>query len=802
MGDFCFAQAQTLTGTITDADTKTTLPGVAVYIPDLKEGAITDINGVYKISNLPKKKFLVQVQYLGYANIVTTIDFAKVTKKDFALKQSATQGNEVTITGVSQATEIKQSPVPIVSIDHEYLQQNMATNAIAAIAEVPGVSAVTTGPNVSKPFIRGLGYNRVLTTYDGLRQEGQQWGDEHGIEADEYAIDRVEIIKGPASLMYGSDALAGVVNLIPTPLAPEGKIVGEVLNEYQTNNGMIGNSVMLSGSSTNGFEWLGRVSHKMAMDYQNKYDGRDYGTAFRETDISGTVGLNKSWGYSRLNFSLFDDLQEIPDGSRDSLTGQFTKQISENGAFRPIVSNQELNTYEISVLHQHVQHYRLYTTNNFILGNGKLAVDLGFQESVRKEYSHPTQPTIPGLDLLLNTFSYDLKYYFPEKKGWQPIVGINGMYQSNNSSQGTEAVIPSYKSLDAGAFAVLNKKFNLLNVSGGLRYDSRFFSNSALYTKTNPSTGLDETVTGSDTIGANRPFSNYKHTFTGATGSFGASYNVTEKFLIKANISRGYRAPNIAEISANGVHPGTNVYQIGNSDLSPELSLEEDLGFSYTSKKMVASLDFFNNEISNYIYNQKLVTGNGQDSVIVTGNQTFKYTSSRAQLYGGEFSLDIHPTSWLHFENALSAVFALNKGNQGQIVPDSAKYLPFIPPVHLITDLRATFKKKYTHFNHIFAKVEMVLYAAQNRVFLAYNTETPTPGYTLFDVGLGADVTTKAGKTIFNFSVIGNNIFNVAYQDNLSRLKYFGYNYATGRMGMFNMGRNIGFKITVPLELK
>ncbi|MEO7089170.1 MAG: TonB-dependent receptor [Bacteroidia bacterium] len=801
MGILVLGNAQTLSGTITDADTKEAIPGVAVYIPDLKEGAVSDINGVYKISNLPKKKFLVQVQYLGYANVVVTLDFAVVTTKNFALKQSATEGNEVTITGVSQATEVKQSPVPIVSIDHEYLQQNMATNAIDAIAKVPGVSTVTTGPNVSKPFIRGLGYNRVLTTYDGLRQEGQQWGDEHGIEADEYDIDKIEIIKGPASLMYGSDALAGVVNIIPTPVAPEGKIQGEVLSEYQTNNGMIGNSAMLSGSAANGFEWLGRVSHKMAMDYQNKYDGRDYGTAFRETDASGTVGLNKSWGYSRLNFSVFDDLQEIPDGSRDSLTGQFTKQITEADLFRPVVSPAELNTYDISILHQHVQHYRLYTTNNFILGNGKLAVNLGYQESIRREYSHPTAPDVPGLDLVLNTFSYDTKYYFPEKKGWQPIVGINGMYQSNNSSQGTEAVIPSYNSLDAGAFAVVKKTFNRLEVSGGVRYDSRFFNNSALYVKPNASTGFDETVTGSDTLGASRPFGNYKHTFSGVTGSFGGSYDVTDKFLIKANIARGYRAPNIAEISANGVHPGTNVYQIGNPDLSPEFSLQEDLGFSYTSKAVVASLDLFNNDISNYIYNQKLTNNKGQDSVIVTGNQTFKYTASHAELYGGEFSLDIHPTDWLHFENGFSAVFAVNKGN-GQPVADSAKYLPFIPPVHLTSDLRATFKKKYTHFSHLFAKAEVELFAAQNRVFLAYNTETPTPGYTIFNIGLGADITSRSGKTLFHFSVMGNNLFDAAYQDHLSRLKYFGYNYATGRMGMFNMGRNIGFKITVPLDLK
>ena len=141
---------------------------------------------------------------------------------------------------MSKATQIKRSPVPIVTMSHAAITGNLSTNIIDAISKLPGVTQLTTGPNVSKPFIRGLGFNRILTLYDGVRQEGQQWGDEHGIEVDQYGVDHAEVIKGPASLTYGSDALAGVVNLIPTPPAPEGKIQGDVLAEFQTNNGLFG----------------------------------------------------------------------------------------------------------------------------------------------------------------------------------------------------------------------------------------------------------------------------------------------------------------------------------------------------------------------------------------------------------------------------------------------------------------------------------------------------------------------------------------------------------------------------------
>jgi len=124
---------------------------------------------------------------------------------------------------------------------------------------------------------------------------------------------------------------------------------------------------------------------------------------------------------------MFDDLQEIPDGSRDSASRKFTKQITEADTFRPIVSDEELTTYKISTLHQHVQHYRIYSTNSFLLGEGRLAVDLAFQSSLRREYSHP-EVAVPGLYLKLNTYTYDAKYYFHESKGLSVTTGINGMY--------------------------------------------------------------------------------------------------------------------------------------------------------------------------------------------------------------------------------------------------------------------------------------------------------------------------------------------------------------------------------------
>ena len=789
-----------ITGKITDNITGDAIPGATVYIPELKTGTIADINGVYKIENLPKAKVIIQISFLGYKSVVENIDLATTTSRDFIMEQAITEMNEVVVTGSSRATEINRTPVPMITVSSRELQQNLNTNIIDAIAKLPGVSAVTTGPNVSKPFIHGLGFNRVLTLFDGVRQEGQQWGDEHGIEIDENAVDRIEIVKGPASLTYGSDALAGVVNLLPAQPVPDGTLKGHVETNYQTNNGLFGAHAALAGNK-NGFIWEGVASHKQATNYQNRFDGRVYGTAFNETDLSGYVGLHKKWGYSDLNFSLFDDLQEIPDGSRDSVTRKFTKQITEDDTFRPIVSDAELNSYKITTLHQHVQHYRIYSTNNFIIGESKLGLILGYQQSIRREFSHPEYPDIAGLYLDLKTLTYDIKYIIPEYRGWETTIGINGMYQQN-TNKGTEFVIPDYNQFEIGPFFLTTKTIGKLDLSAGARYDTRIFRNDAMYTRSNPQTGFDMQVSLPDTALADHPFYSFKHTFSGISASVGATYNITNQFLVKANIARGFRAPNIAEISANGVHPGTLIYQIGNTAFKPEFSLQEDFGLSYRSDHVSGNLEMFNNNITNYIFNQKLLNHLGQDSVIIKGNQTFKFQQAKAQLYGWEANLDIHPYDWLHFENSISVTYALNKGGNGIHVTDSSKYLPFIPPLHTNTELRANIKSMAKHISSLYLKIGLEYYAKQDRVYSADNTETPTPGYLLYNAGIGADITNSHGKVLVSINILCNNITDVAYQSHMSRLKYFEEypNNPSGRSGIYNMGRNISFKLTVPLS--
>ncbi|MEO8884451.1 MAG: TonB-dependent receptor [Mucilaginibacter sp.] len=796
----------TLTGTVTDKADGTPIIGANVTIPDLKIGTATDDKGHYILNHVPKGIYLVQVSFLGYSTVSQQVDFSKSSTLDVQLKTSSIETGEVVITGVSRATELKKSPVPMVAVGKTYLDQRSAAgNVIDEIANLPGISAVTTGPNVSKPFIHGLGYNRVITLMDGIRQEGQQWGDEHGIEVDQNSIDRVEVIKGPASLSYGSDAIGGVVNLISPPVVPEGTIAGDVQGIYGTNAGLLNSSFRLQGNNK-GLVWGTVLSAKQAKDYQNPHDGRVYATNYDEKDARVMVGLNKSWGYSHLNASLFDDLQAIPDGSRDSISRKFTKQVTEDDLFRPIVLPAELNSYNIPVLHQHVQLYRIYSNSNFTIGTGNLVVNLGYQFSHRREYTHPEDPSIAGLNLHLTTYTYDVKYNNISSGGYETTFGVNGQYQNNTIDNATDFPIPAYHQFDAGPFFIIKKTFGKLDLSAGARYDIRSFSGQAAYIDT--LTGkYPQLYAGSNpgsAPGVYAQFAALNKNFSGFSGSAGATYNLSDEFLLKANIARGFRAPSISELSANGPDPGSQIYHVGNSNFKPEFSMQEDIGVFLSLPNVSASVELFNNNIENYIFQKQEQNPDGTPVVnpAFPLYAVFTYVQSKARINGGELSLDVHPVNWLHFENSLSLTYGTNLGNGGPVA-DSLKYLPFIPPLHTHSELRANFSKGFSSVKNLYAFIGFDHFSAQNKFFAAYGTETYTAGYNLLSGGFGGNLVNAGGKTIMKLFIEGTNLANVNYQSNMSRLKYFdNTNTAPGvQRGIFNMGRNISFKVVVPFDL-
>ncbi|MGN8056539.1 TonB-dependent receptor [Pedobacter sp. 22163] len=784
------------------------IENITIKILGSNRSTKSNISGTYQLGGIPSGNYDLIFSGIGYQSkrikVMLKGDTALVNADLLSL---ASDLSDVVITGVNRATQLRKSPVPIAVLSKKSMDQNVNTNLIEAIVKgVPGITAVTTGPNVSKPFIRGLGYNRVLTLYDGLRQEGQQWGDEHGIEVDEYGITRAEVVKGPASLTYGSDALAGVINMIPnSPNFEDGKLKGDFTANYQSNNGMIGSSLGLAYIK-NDWKYTFRATGKTAHNYKNRIDGLVYGTAFREYNLSASARVDKAWGFSKTAFTYYDNLMEIPDGSRDSLSRRFTRQVLDDGddiKNRPVVSESDLNSYSINPLHQHIQHYRFYNISQFKFGTSDLNLLIGGQQSVRREYNHPTLPSQAGLYVVLNTFNYDLKYNLPDFAGIESTIGVNGMYQGNRSKAATDFPIPDYDLFDIGAFYFAKKSMGKIDVSGGIRIDRRNIHWSDFYVGTDAQTGFGKQVSPTDATGKLQ-FPSFDKKYYGLSGSLGLTYNISEKLLIKANIARGYRAPNITEIGSNGLDPGAHIVYLGNRAFKPEFNLQEDIGIIAYLKDAEISMELFNNNIQNYIYQSRLTDANGNPVVIVPGNLTYQYQQSKARLYGAEISVNLHPSAlkWLSFNNSLAYVVGLNQ-NQELLNKHGreAKYLPFIPPLQVRTEIKATAQKAIGIFDKPYIKIDAAFFADQDKFYALDNTETFTPGYTLVNGGVGSTLKTKKGKILCDIFLQADNIFNIAYQSNLNRLKYFEYYNPSpnGRSGIYNMGRNLSFKVIIPI---
>ena len=430
-----------LIGKITDTHGEPMI-GITVYFPELKTGAVTNNLGNYKIDNLPKRTMLVQIAALGYKLIAESIDLKTSKTKDFVLTESVVEINEVVVTGQSGATQMIKMPTSVSVLTQKELQQHSSTNLIDAISSQPGISQITTGSGISKPVIRGFGYNRVVVLNDGVRQEGQQWGDEHGIEMDENEVSRVEILKGPASLMYGSDAMAGVINFFSAPILSQGKMKFNALANYQTNSGLMAYSLNFAGHKK-ALVWDVRYSNKQAHAYQNKQDGYVYNSGFSENALSGLLGISSWWGYSHLNISTYHLTPGIVEGDRDSTTGQFIKPVElENGtAGETIAGNSDFMLYKNLMPYQQVKHYKAVWNNNILIGEGSLKATVGYQQNRRQEFAEVLTPYDYGLYFLLHTVSYDVHYLLPEKNGFEISFGTNGMYQ-NSLNKGIEFLVP------------------------------------------------------------------------------------------------------------------------------------------------------------------------------------------------------------------------------------------------------------------------------------------------------------------------------------------------------------------------
>jgi len=763
-------------GRITNARTGEPIIGASILIIDIKTGTTSDANGYFFIRNIPEGKHLVEVSHIGFTSIIETVEIADGSRKDYALQNSVIENNAVIVTGVTGSTTQKKVPFAVSVMGKQELFRNTSSNIMESLTRIGGISTLATGPAISKPVIRGLSYNRVLTINDGVRQEGQQWGDEHGIEIDEASVSRIEVLKGPASLIYGSDAMAGVVNIITNVPLPANQFKANVSGNYQTNNRLRAINISL-GANRNGFNWNLYSSNKAAADYRNRFDGRVFNSKSKENNAGGYVGFNGKKGYSHLLFSYYNLAAGLTEGERDA-NGNFVKPLPGGGSMA--AGSSDFNSTQPLIPYQQIRHFKIATDNSLKINRNRISFNLGYQQNLREEFGNADDPAERSLYFDLGTFTYSGQFHFSEKKGWKHSIGINGMKQQNRN-RGVEQLIPDYRLFDIGVYYYSQRVIQKITLSGGLRYDHRSIRAENL---------LDgNTVKG---ISFNSSFSN-------VSGSIGVAAQVTPAINLKFNAARGFRAPSIPELASSGSHEGTLRYEYGNPRLRSETSLQFDAGFEYAAEHVSAGVTAFYNHFSHFIFYRKLQSVSGGDSLVNLNGvdlTAFQFDQRKANMAGLEATLDIHPhpLDWLHILNTFSCVSGW--------FPDAGtneKHMPFIPAGKLVTEFKGSFDQLNKRVRNFYASLEISNTFSKKNVFTAYNTETTTPGYTLLNAGIGADLTNKAGKTFVTIGISGLNLLDKSYQNHLSRLKYAEINPVTGRTGVFNMGRNFSIKINIPI---
>jgi iron complex outermembrane receptor protein len=781
-----------ITGKITDKTTGKPVAGATISIPDLKLATSTDNDGVYVLKQLPRGQYLMQVTAVGYASVTKVVDLGNTYSVDFKLSASNYELADVIVTALVNTTTRQHATIPITVVTHDMINEGVYNTAIDEVASQPGVNETTEGAGTTKPQINGLGFDRVLTLMDGVPQEDFQWGDDHGILIDPYAVYDAEVIRGPASLQYGASAEAGVISFKSAPLPENGDVLGSVLTEYHTNNGYLGTSLNIAGNH-NGFVWGLQASGEEAHSYSDPKDGYVWGTAWNQVNARLVLGINRSWGYSRLTLGALHRRIEVPDGNRDS-TGRFIFDSPQNGRIYP--DHSDFLSYSADVAGDKIlEEYQAWWQNSINVGKGKLGLDIGFTQSVHHDID---TGTMGSGNLLVNDIPYSFKYQVAgDSSGLKFTTGINGIYEWQNNGAAPPAPyvpdyeIPNYTNFEIGGYAIVEKNFKNLTLSGGLRFDRTDFVGDPM------SLNAAGNIVPGGTPGSTVQFTGFNNTYTGPSGSIGASYQLPDNNYVKLNISKSYRAPAINELTSNGLNIGSNAVQLGNIGLKAEQGYQIDLDYGYNGPDVSVEADGFYNHISNFIFADRT------DSVS-QGYPVYQFVSSNTAIIKGVSGyLNVHPAGakWFELDNGFTYIYSHIPN-----ATDSTSHVPYTAAPHLTSEVKIRLNDAHNSIlRGVYFKFGLQHDWAQNNIYSALYTEIPSAQYTIFNAGIGTNfVNPKTGRVICSFYANCTNLTNVAYADHLNLAQYFlAYNgnpvtVTHQNQGVYNMGRNISFKLIFP----
>jgi len=695
-----------LTGRITSEADEPLL--ATIYVSPLEIGTDTNENGSYTLQNIPKGTYTIVYSALGYTTRSVKITFrsGETMMQDIVLKESAIEMEAIIISTPFHKLQ-SDNVMKVERITSEELTRTGAPNLAQGISNIAGVSTLSTGTGIGKPVIRGLSGNRVLTYTQGVRLENQQFGDEHGLGLNAAGIESVEVIKGPASLLYGSDALGGVLYFNPERFAEAGKMSSDINSSYFSNTDGYNLGAGIKQSNEQ-FKWLLRGAYNSFADYHTADGTRVTNSRYNELDLNTGLRFQRSKWKSTLRYNFNNSNLGLPEG------------IAEQSSSR-----------ELLLPFQEIKNHIVSWENNFSLNNARIDIKTGYLVNNRSEFEDSNNEA--ALEMRLRTLTYDLKFLPAEWGSLETIFGIQGMFQDNENF-GEELLIPNAKKRDFGAFATSHYHFDKIDLQAGIRLDTRTITTEAAR---DPSEF--------DFIPA------LDRSFTSFTMALGAKTDLSERLLVRLNLASGFRAPNLAELSSNGVHEGTNRYEIGNADLDNERNIQTDLALEYRNEHIEIFANGFYNDIQDYIFIEP--TG-----MQIEEQDVYNYIQSNARLFGGEFGFHLHPhpLDWLHIESSFETV-------QGAL--KSGENLPLIPANNFQNTLRFEFSESKI-LKEKFAFIRLQNTLAQNQVS---EFETSTPAYTLLN--LGAGTTIVLNKVRFSLGITLTNLTNQSYIPHLSRLK-------------------------------
>lgn len=722
------------------------LQGATVTLNDNRYGTATDRNGTFHFTQLPQGWYVVEASYLGCEKSTHTIHLPFSGQLTIRLKQAVHELNEVNVNDYA-ARKSQQTATSFQFADREFLEQNESGSLMQTLSRLPGIGSMDIGSGNSKPVIRGLGFNRVVVAENGLRHEGQEWGHDHGLEIDQESVERIEIIKGPASLMYGSNAIVGVIDLKQLSVPALRSAAGAVELKGATNNKLAGISASYVQRG-NHWYWKARMSGVGYADYRVPADSIEYMSYYfklKDQQLRNTAGYEYNGGITvgfvgeRLTSHL-------------SLSNVFTKSGFFANAHGLEIRNSlipyDKSDRDIDLPSQQVNHIKLMSNSFLQTPQVNFQLDMGLQHNLRKEFSEPVPHGFMPLppDSLERQFSKSsasvhLSAGFKSLDRHDLKAGISTDFQHNRRG-GWGFILPDFTSMSSGMYVIDNFQFSeKWMLTGGLRYDlGSIVTGSYRDWYFTPGDG------GPQQLERARALSRSYHSLSWAAGTV---YTLNG-LQLKLNIGKSFRMPNAKELASNGLNYHMYRYERGDSTLKDEESYQLDLGLSLYQHRWEMHLSPFVNYFPNYIYLNP--TANYYQA-----QQEFYHRQSKVFRSGGELSVVYR------LSDALSTGMDVEYIYSVQLSGDKKGYtIPFSPPLNSVASLRYD-KKRFGQLLNVYAVAELQLTAAQNKIV---PPEKKTPGYTLVNLRTGAGFT--IARLPVHWQLQLRNLFNTRYYDHTS----------------------------------